>query len=241
MRHKLAAYILKNPPPKPKKKEKQEKQEVQSEQEDDEITRRINKEAAHLRSSSMLEDDWAEDTTPEAVANRMKELAADQIENLIDRKDELDEFAEYVTSQPTPSDQEIYDKAIDLDISLHKAIAVLPQILFDESLSPATIKKYAPLLMKFAVDEKCQKALLGGIERTVAHVYPSLLPKTPAILKYVYDQDIVDESVFIKWGDRPSKKYVEKEKSKLVREKAAPFLNWLKEAEEEEDSDEDEE
>lgn len=51
--------------------------------------------------------------------------------------------------------------------------------------------------------------------------------------------DIVDEEVLLEWGQKPSKKYVSKELSKEIHEKAAPFIKWLREAEEE-SSEEDE-
>jgi translation initiation factor 5 len=66
-----------------------------------------------------------------------------------------------------------------------------------------------------------------------------LLAKVPNILKAFYDHDILDEEALFEWADKPSKKYVSKDVSKLIREKASAFIQWLKEAEvEEESSDE---
>ena len=48
--------------------------------------------------------------------------------------------------------------------------------------------------------------------------------------------------MLIEWGTKgPSKKYVKKDVSKEIHEKATQFINWLKEAEEEESSDEEDE
>lgn len=88
--------------------------------------------------------------------------------------------------------------------------------------------------------EKHQKALLGGMERimiTSKHT-KTLMLKAPLILKAFYDNDILEEDIILKWGEKPSKKFVTREEAKDIRTRVAPFLKWLAEAEEDEDSDE---
>ena len=64
------------------------------------------------------------------------------------------------------------------------------------------------------------------------------MPKVLHVLKVLYDLDLVEEEVMIEWGSKPSRKYVSKELSADILAKAAPFITWLKEAEEEsEESD----
>lgn len=58
-------------------------------------------------------------------------------------------------------------------------------------------------------------------------------------MKAAYDEDLVDEDIVLKWGSKPSKKYVPKDTSKKIRELAAPFLEWLENAEEESEEDSD--
>ena len=59
----------------------------------------------------------------------------------------------------------------------------------------------------------------------------------------MYDLDIVEDSQIIEWGEsKPSKKYVSKELSATLKEKARRVVEWLKTAESEsseEESDED--
>jgi len=95
------------------------------------------------------------------------------------------------------------------------------------------------LLSRFTRDnKKAQKYLLGGIECVIQLHQDTLLPKVSHILKSFYDYDILEEEVLIEWGAKPSRKYVSKELSVDILAKAAPFITWLKEAEEEtEDSD----
>ena len=53
------------------------------------------------------------------------------------------------------------------------------------------------------------------------------MAKIPLILKMFYDFEILTEEVILNWGKKASKKYVEKDKSKEIRKKAEPFLEWL--------------
>ncbi len=62
--------------------------------------------------------------------------------------------------------------------------------------------------------------------------YPKLLPGTSKILMTYYENDLINEDVVMRWGNKPSKKYVDKETSKKIRKAAAPFLAWLEEASE---------
>lgn len=122
-----------------------------------------------------------------------------------------------------------------------KAPLILVEALFDVKVL-TQLKQHRNLLLRFCHENtKAQKYLLGGIEQLVGNVHKEeLLPKVPHILKALYDLDIVDEEVLLDWDKKVSKKYVDKKISTEIHEKAAPFINWLKEAEED-DSEEDEE
>lgn len=83
--------------------------------------------------------------------------------------------------------------------------------------------------------------MLRGIELTIKLFKKDLLPKVAHILKVFYDCDILTEEAILEWGSKSSKKTVGKELAEEMRSKAAPFLKWLEEADEEESSSEDEE
>lgn len=260
LRHKLSTYILKNPPPKPSKKIKKsgdstpaqetsktpEDGASDSETDHDALTRKIQQDAAKLPRQSQLDDGWAEDTTPEAVAARMKEL---QVSNALDTilngaeddlQDPLEEFASFALGTPTPSAQQILDKADDLDIPLHRAAAVLPQILLKD-VGPGMFKPHLAIYKMFTKNAKQQIGFLGGIERFIGHIKPELLPKIAVILKFIYDEELVDEETFSAWEEKVSKRYVDRKVSRTIREKAKPFLDWLKNAEEESEEESDDE
>ena len=86
--------------------------------------------------------------------------------------------------------------------------------------------------------ERHEKAFLGGTERFVGKENPNLIPQLSAILMKYYDNDLISEAVFIAWGTKASKKYVDLATSKKVRKSAEQFIKWLETAESDEDSDE---
>uniref|UniRef100_A0A3P8S119 Eukaryotic translation initiation factor 5 n=1 Tax=Amphiprion percula TaxID=161767 RepID=A0A3P8S119_AMPPE len=90
-------------------------------------------------------------------------------------------------------------------------------------------------------NKKAQKYLMGGFECVVKLHQVQLLPRVPIILKDLYDADLLEEDVIFAWAEKVSKKYVSKELAKEIHAKAAPFVKWLKEAEEESEGSEEEE
>jgi translation initiation factor 5 len=175
------------------------------------------------------------------VASRMKELSVSgAVSRLLDEEegdDPLDEFADYVTSNlSTITDEDIVQKSVELNLREDKVIAILAQTVFDSNiLVENQVENRAELLKKFLKGEKCQKALIGGIERLVGITHRKLIPRIALIFKDLYFLDLVDEEVFLAWGEKVSKRYVDKRVAQDLRNKAAPFLEWLKTAEEESD------
>jgi translation initiation factor 5 len=134
MRHKLVTYILKHPPTPIKGKGKKEKKNKKNGDEeadsptsptkgdsaegsDDELTKRIVAEAAELPTADQDADDdnWAVDTSEEAVAERMKDLAID-----MDEDDELEPHESldvWLKENQSAKNNDIYKKIKELGIS----------------------------------------------------------------------------------------------------------------------------
>ncbi|GAA5873192.1 hypothetical protein JCM5296_005629 [Sporobolomyces johnsonii] len=269
MRHKLTTFILKHPPKKASKKSKksavagadsiagQPGQVDDGAESDDELTKKIEAGAAQVMSEEQAAkliaereqaDDWALDTSPEAVAARVAGLDAKLQSSLVLGDDDDDEaggpygvFGEWVKeNKGKVSDAEIYKKAEEEGIAKkHKTLVVLFQALFDEKVN-TELKDHLPLLVKMTTSEKHQKSLLGGLERLVGEQHPECIPEVPKILMQLYQADILDEELLQSWGTHVSKKYVPKDVSKKVRKASEPFLKWLSEADSDSDEDDDE-
>ena len=81
--------------------------------------------------------------------------------------------------------------------------------------------------------------MFSGIEQIISLHADKLLDKVAGILKLFYDNDILEEKSILEWSEKVSKKYVTKEMSEKIHEKAKPFIQWLREADEESSEEED--
>ncbi|RVE66347.1 hypothetical protein OJAV_G00106310 [Oryzias javanicus] len=221
-RHKLCTFILKNPP---------ESTETVDRDDDDE--------------------DWAEETTEEAQRRRMEEISdhaknltlSDDLEKPLEERVNL--FYSFVKQKKESgtidaADKEILAEAERLDVKAMGPL-ILSELLFDENIRDQ-IKKYKRHFLRFCHNnKKAQKYLMGGFECVVKLHQVQLLPRVAVILKDLYDADLLEEDVILSWAEKVSKKYVSKELAKEIHAKAAPFVKWLKEAEEESEGSEEEE
>jgi len=257
MRHKLTTFILKNPPDvkidqlgssKTQKKDRTKVQSGGSPNGETETNGGGN-------DDDWDDDDWGEDTSDAAVEARMQNLSAgvkhltlsSQANKSQREKNEI--FFEYVKAKKesgvlAPGAEvavlkDIAAEAESMEIKDGKAVMALVELLFDENIVKQ-IQQFRILLLLFTGNcPKSQKYLLGAIEKLIELKKDALLPKVPHILKELYDRDVVEEDVFLEWGAKASKKYVSKELSLEIQAKAAPFIKWLKEAEETESESED--
>lgn len=256
MRHKLTTFMIKNPPEqtlnaqgtsltkrKGKKSERREEQENNGNEDNEADNDEDDDDWGE-------DDDWGDDVSEEAVQKRMKDLTSG-VANLA-MNDDLEKteterinlFHHYVKQLQDDGeavekkDKEIFLEAERLEVS-NKAPIVLCELLFDDAMV-AQVKKYKKVLLRFCHgNQKAQKYLMGGFEKTVEVRKEKLLAKVALVLKAFFDEDVVDEEVILEWAKKVSKKYVSKELSEQIHKKAEPFIVWLKEAEEE-TSDEEE-
>lgn len=266
LRHKLSSYILKNPPPTSTGKKAatatanvvgggksisdiaqsadgDAAKQANGDDDDDALTKKINAEAAALASETVevADDDWAVDMSKEAIEARARELEG---LSLNDSQTKLTEFGEWALKDAgddkdeLPSDIDLYKKIVELEL-LEKpdVMLVLAQVLFDEEILEQ-LDEHKGLLAKLINGQNdFEKAFLGGLERFLGLEKPGLIPLVPKILVKLYDLELVGEDEILNWGSKVSKKYVSKDVSKKVRKAAKPFIQWLKEADEESDEE----
>jgi len=253
MRHKLTTFIVKNPPEKEidsqgsslteKKDRKKEKENKNGKKDSDD-----NENGDDYDDD---EADWGEDVSDEAVTKRMKELSGGLgglvIDNDLEKSEEerINIFYKFVVIKKNAlpintgaGAKEVLAEADRLEVR-DKAPIVLCELLFNAMMiKEKQIEKYANLLLRFTHEnQKAQKYLIGGVEKTIKVHEATLMNKVPHIFKIFYEEDILEEEVLFEWAKKISKKYVSKETAQKIHDKAAPFIKWLKEAEEESDSE----
>ncbi|KAF2857288.1 eukaryotic translation initiation factor 5 [Piedraia hortae CBS 480.64] len=228
---------------------------------EDELTRKINADAKELEAAPKGDNiEWSVDMSADAIKARAQALPDDLRQSLVleDNEDEADgegktgrkyaqlgdwilEHAREAGTVSKVDNVHIYVKAKELGIeSKHRTLTVLAQTLFDNDI----LKQIEPRasMLKKMIDansnrEKAERAFLGGIERFVGTEKPNLIPSVSGILLKAYENDLVCEETLKAWGSKASKKYVDIATSRNVRTNAAKFLEWLENAESDEDSD----
>lgn len=166
-----------------------------------------------------------------AVKGLVSEESVEKEETL---QGSYDRFAKFL--EANPSVDAITAEISRLSLKEEKAAAVVVQVLFTDKILEQLPTKKA-ILQKLNKSEKSVKGLIGGLERLMGVTYPQLIPKAAKIFKYLYDNDILEEEAILNWFDKPSKKYVENEVGRQIRDVVTPLVEWLKTAEEESDEE----
>merc|ERR1711892_1325377 len=223
MRHKLTTFIIKNPPEKTldnqgesltKKKDRKKEKEKEdkngkkdcSDENDDDW-------------GNEDDQDWGEDISEEAVRKRMEALSGGLGGLVID--DDMDKpegeriniFHKYVVIKKNAGPvnpaaaKEIIAEATRLEIQ-NKAPMVLCELFLDDKImKEKQIKKYRNVFLRFTNEnQKAQKYLIGGIEKTIETHQAALFPKVAHIFKEFFEEDMLEEEVVLEWAKKKPKK-----------------------------------
>jgi len=239
-KHKIATFILKNPPPVEATEETKEKQR-DSPTEDLALNGGKIEESTKIVSAEAVEedDDWAPEPEQDKLNGEISKLVihSDLEKPIEERLDMLNQYFVKAKEAGSLSDgKQLLNEAERLDLK-NKAPVLLAQVLFTSEILNE-IKGYRTLFLRLCLDDmKAQRNLLGGIEQFIEK-YPDFMSHAPVIVKALYDNDLCSEDAILQWGSKPSSKFVKKDVSREIIKKCEPLLKWLEEAEEESDSEE---
>ncbi|CAK1543282.1 unnamed protein product [Leptosia nina] len=195
---------------------------------------------------------WTVDVSEAAVRARMQDLTEGAKSMTVsedsekNEKQRMDLFYSFLKQKADAGDvegskaiNEIIHEADRLDVK-SKALLVAFEILVRAGSLAGDVKRHRALLLRLAhLEPRAPRAALHALTALAQH-HPVLLPRVPAILKLLYDLDIVEEKTIIEWAAKPSRKYASKEVVADVVKRAQPFIEWLQQADEEESSEEEE-
>jgi len=261
MRHKLCTFILKNPPPEEKKiKRNTRKEEDGAEQEADETNGKDEEKTSGKKSSRRKKDKqqeedgdddvvWHTDTSKEAMEQRRKEMLENTSElaakllntEINERPDPLVSMHELLKGNPKKDkilaqlQKEREEHKLDDEQTARLAFLAL----FDTNVFKQVKTDKLDIIREVVKNVDGQIGILGGL--TDLGKDAAVLKVVPHVLKYLYDEDVLEEEAVVKWHSAKSKGDAAK-----VKESAKVFVEWLKTAEEDdddedEDEDEDEE
>lgn len=265
MRHKLASYIQKNPTElagaddgasKKNRKKNNKKNKKDSSGEEDETVEEEPAPAPLSKTKNKKEDEevvWYTDTSKEAAENRRKQMLDDTSElaaKLLsvstedkpakeeEKQDPIAHLTEF--SKTNPSNEKLAAEVRKIATAESWTDEQVSQVMFYLLFTADVLKqlKLAPkvaLLKDFVTSEKAQTGVLNGVVQLVA-ANEALKKSVPHILKGLYDEDVVDEEILLAWHAKKSKGETLK-----VKEAAKVFIDWLKNAEEESDEEDEEE
>ena len=147
----------------------------------------------------------------------------------------------------TPTDMGAIREAFaELPGNMPAKLVVLYSSLFSESEEEALfqlVQKKSPVLREFASDPASQLAQLMAFEALMATSFKNRMKEIPFILKHLFEEDIIDEEIIIGWHHKANAGAVlgvSPEDAKAIRDAAQPIVQWLEEAETDEDSSEEE-
>lgn len=256
-KEKIYDYMVTHPPPKNKLNEKEKQSAAKVRMDDIE-----SQFSAAVTIKEEDADEWGADISADAIKERQRKLAlktAAVPEAALGKDDEEEEAAEeeeqkspvqvlreYMDENKAASNDQIGKEVarIKEEYGLKKKdiICLLFEALFtSKDTFLADITKRASLFKQFMKDKsraKLEMLILGYTEDFVGIQNPDLIPKLAKVLNTFYDSDYLSEEVCVEWFGKEKSKFVKKaETLQKIKAAAKPFIEWLQNAEEEEEDD----
>lgn len=155
--------------------------------------------------------------SPETV---FKEMLATKGENVSDKA--VIRFAKELKQSQDLDDTEI--------------VRVISKVMFVENVVDNVVQ-YVSVLEKFVTEsKKAQRVLLRHLEKQAVDD-EDLMSKFARVLFHLFEHDVIEENAIVSWFNKTQVKGLSVESVQRVRDAAQPFIEWLNNAEEEEDSE----
>lgn len=125
-------------------------------------------------------------------------------------------------------------------------IKVLLDALIDTNAPkkvPALFKGNTEILGEVAHDAHSGNLLICCIEELLGVTAPQCIKCMPHVLQTLYEADVLEEGTILTWADSPpeSSWLVSKDVAITTRKSASPFIQWLRDADEESDEEDEDE
>eukprot|EP01095_Lingulamoeba_sp_RSL-Kostka_P009136 TRINITY_DN312_c0_g2_i3.p1 TRINITY_DN312_c0_g2~~TRINITY_DN312_c0_g2_i3.p1 ORF type:complete len:353 (-),score=135.72 TRINITY_DN312_c0_g2_i3:165-1223(-) len=220
MVHRLAVFILKNPPIYVKKTTKKDKKLEEEEQ--------MYDEAKKLKTKSQ-DDDWHTDTSRSAAEKRKREANVDRL--IVDLDETYIGELYDIIFAPNTNAKEQKKKIRRIqrkeNIGNEKRAELLFKICYQNDIL-TKLHNHIPLLLETCSYPRAQYVIVCQLEILVLEQEDELLEHINGILQAFYQTGVLDEDVIEAWVERG---IVPDDQHDQIIEAAQPFLDWLKNAE----------
>lgn len=204
----------------------------------------IEAERAAQKKREKEERKRAEEAEKKALEAKTQEM------ELNDSSDPVGILEKLVQSSPVQIDA-IRNAFVEVPGNMPSKVAALYKAMFGATISGESneplckaFESKARILHEFASDPASQLAQLMALEATLVDAPSKMRKEVPLILKFLYEEDIIDEEIIIGWHHKESAASVlgvDASVAKDIRTSAEPVVRWLEEADtDESDSDDDE-
>ena len=136
---------------------------------------------------------------------------------------------------------------VSSNLMLKECAYIASAVYLDENVVKGKQVSAAAGVFKCLVATDANKFMARHLIGAVEHMFgpsrfPDLAKAFPLVLKQLYDLDVLEEEVILDWAGQGvtydfSPQDMTSEQVKALRESADPFVNWLKEAEEDSDDE----
>eukprot|EP00667_Euglena_gracilis_P014527 EG_transcript_15062 len=161
----------------------------------------------------------------------------------IERPNPVHILKEFVNSDPVPSLDEYVSKVLDIkeEYGLTEdkhVVSLVFEALFDKDIAKQFPARHK--MMARFVKVEVEKDLITNL-LFLCSEEESLKPKFHILLKKFFDADLISEDSIVAWHDKKKgPKGLSKEDFAYFKEKAAPFVEWLQQSDDEDEDGSDE-